>query len=180
MKKFFYLLSAVVALAACKEVVKGSNGVTYKTAVQYNDYIVSRQTILMKNIVAFGEMAQNNMDSAGYMLAAYVKETMSYINEIKGMPPYKGDSSLRHAAVNTFTFYKKVFENDYRQIIEINKSGEGATEKGSAKLNNIVADLTEEEGQLDKSFHNAQKFFAEINNMKLVENSMQKKVDNLK
>ena len=179
MKKLFFLLAIAFGVIACKESVKGTNGVMYKTAVQYNDYIVGRQTTLMKNIVAFGAMAQKDLDSAGKLLDIFTGETVGYIKEIKGMPPYKGDSSLRDAAVNTFTFYKKVFDNDYRQIIEINKSGESATEEGAAKVNKIVADITKEEAEFDKSFHNAQRNFAETNKMKLIENSMQKKVDDM-
>ena len=179
MKKLFFTLAIVVGFVACKESVKGTNGVTYKTAVQYNDYIVGRQTTLMKNIVTFGAMAQKDLDSAGKLLDIFARETVGYIKEIKGMPPYKGDSSLRDAAVNTFTFYKKVFDTDYRQIIEINKSGESATEEGAAKVNKIVADITKEEAEFDKFFHNAQRNFAETNNMKLIENSMQKKVDEM-
>jgi hypothetical protein len=164
---------------ACKQSVKGNNGVTYKSPVQYNDYIVGRQTTLMKNIVDFSKVSQVNLDSAEKMLDGYVIETSTMIDEIKGMPPYKGDSSLRDAAVNTFGFYKKVFENDYKQIIRLNKDGESMTEEGAAKVNSIVEDISKEEEKLDKAFHNAQKEFADKNNMKLMENSMQKKMNEL-
>ena len=55
------------------------------------------------------------------MLDGYVKETGSMINDIKGMPAFKGDSSLRDAAVNIFGFYKKIFDNDYRDVIHLRK-----------------------------------------------------------
>lgn len=55
---FVVFVFAVMALSACNKPVKGRNGVVYKSAVQYNDYIVNRQTTLMKNVVAFGEMVQ--------------------------------------------------------------------------------------------------------------------------
>ena len=179
MKNIFLMLTMAVLFAACKETVKGTNGVIYKTPIEYNDYIVSRQTTLMKNILAFGEMAQQNPDSAGKMLDVFAEETTDFIKEIKGMPPYKGDSTLRNAGVNIFTFYKKVFESYYKQILALNKSGENATEEGAAKLNSIVTNLNKEEEKADKAFHKAQKDFAETNNMKLIENSMQKKLDEM-
>lgn len=179
MKNIFLILTMAVLFAACKETVKGTNGVIYKTPIEYNDYIVSRQTTLMKNIVSFGEMAQTNPDSAGKMLDLFAKETTDFIQEIKGMPPYKGDTSLRNAGVNIFTFYKKVFQSYYKQIMEINKSGENKTEEGVAKLNSIVTNLNKEEEIADKAFHKAQKDFAETNKMKLIENSMQKKLDEM-
>ena len=174
----YLLFSAVLisGFAACNQSVKGKNGVSYKSAVQYNDYIVGRQTILMKNIIAFGEMAQPKPDSAKKMLDVYAKETINFIKEIKGMPPYKGDSSLRDAAINSFTFYKRVFEDDYKQILQIN---ENMTEEGSVEVKKIVEDLGKEEEKFDKAFHNAQKDFADKNNMKLMENKMQKEVDKL-
>ena len=48
MKKYLLLLTSIVLLlTSCKnESSKGANGVTYKTAVEYNDYIVARQTTL--------------------------------------------------------------------------------------------------------------------------------------
>lgn len=180
MKKFFFALTITIGLAACREAEKGSNGVTYKSPVQYNDYIVGRQATLMKNIIAFGKMAQINPDSAGKMLDIYAGETTNFITEIKGMPPYKGDSSLRDAAINTFIFYKKVFEDDYRQILQINKEGENMTEQSAAKLKGIVEDLSKEEEKFDKAFHNAQVDFAQRNKMKLIDNEMQKKVDEMK
>ena len=75
--------------------------------------------------------------------------------------------------------YKKVFEDDYKQIIRLNKDGESITEEGAAKVNSIVEDISKEEEKLDKAFHNAQSEFASKNNMKLMENSMQKKVNEL-
>jgi uncharacterized protein YoxC len=53
------------------------------------------------------------------------------------------------------------------------------TEEGAAKVNSIVEDINKEEEKLDKAFHNAQKEFADKNNMKLMENSMQKKMNEL-
>ena len=109
MKKHLLLLTTIVVLlTSCKnETPKGANGVTYKSAVEYNDYIVSRQTTLMKNIMKFISVAENDLDSAEGMLDGYVKETATMVTDIKGMPAFKGDSSLRNAAVNIFGFYKK-------------------------------------------------------------------------
>src|SRR5574338_426229 len=35
--------------------------------------------------------------------------------------PYKGDTALRDAAVSSFSFYKRVFEKDYMDILQIKK-----------------------------------------------------------
>jgi len=164
-------------MIACNKPVKGKNGVTYKTAVQYNDYIVSRQTKLLQNVLDFSKAAEINLDSAEKMLEKFADETTLKIEEIKGMPAYHGDSALRNAAVRTFSFYKDVFQDDYSSIIRIRKKGDEMTSEDMDEIKNIVDKITREEEGFDKSFHNAQKNFADRNKMKLAENEMQKKFE---
>src|ERR1700741_3668557 len=108
-------VSIIIVLAfcfiACNQPVKGKNGVTYKSAVQYNDYIVGRQSKLMQHVLDFSKAAANNLDSAEKMLTEFTNETAQTVEDIKGMPAYKGDTSLRDAAVRSFSFYKNVFQN---------------------------------------------------------------------
>ncbi len=173
MKNLLYFLLISAVLAACNEAVTGINGVVYKSASQYNDYIVTRQTSLMQNVLEFGKAVQKNLDSAGKMLDVFVKEADQMITDIKGMPSWKDDSSLRNAAINSFNFYKKVFDQDYKQILVISEDGTGASPKGSATINRIVEQITRDEENYDKTFHNAQVDFAKKNHMKLIENKMQ-------
>lgn len=171
---FFILAFSIIA---CNQPVKGRNGVVYKTAAQYNDYIVGRQTKLMEHVLDFAKAAANDLDSAEKMLARYTSETSTTIEEIKGMPAYKGDTSLRDAAVRSFSFYKNVFQNDYTRIIEIRKKGDAMTNEEVEEMQRIVEKITREEEGFDKSFHNAQQRFADKNNMRLGENEMQKKFE---
>lgn len=178
MKKILLIAVVSVSLLSCKnETPKGANGVTYKSAVQYNDYIVSRQTILMRNIMNFVDVAQRDLDSAESMLDKYVKETGTMITEIKGMPVYKGDSSLRDAAAGIFGFYKKIFDKDYREIIHLRKEQDGLSAGIEDRIQQIVKNVEEEEKGFDNRFQNAQKTFARKHNMKLIENEMQKEFD---
>lgn len=171
------IIVLVCSIISCNQPVKGRNGVTYKSAVQYNDYIVSRQSKLMQNVLNFSKAAEINLDSAEKMLVKYSIETATTVEEIKGMPAYKGDTSLRNAAARSFNFYKDVFQNDYTGIITIRKKGDEMTSEDIEKMKNIADKITREEEGFDKSFHNAQKNFADKNNMKLMENEMQKKFE---
>ena len=177
MKYVSIVIALVIGIIACNQPVKGRNGVTYKSAVQYNDYIVSRQTKLMQHILDFSKAASNNLDSAEKMLTEFTNETTQTVEDIKGMPAYKGDTSLRDAAVRSFNFYKNVFQNDYTRIIQIRKKGYEMTNEEVEEMQRIVDKITREEDGFDKSFHNAQKSFADKNNMKLAENEMQKKFE---
>ena len=159
--------------------MKGPNGITYKSAAAYNDYIVGRQSTLIKNVLKFGEAAKVNLDSAEALLDKFIPETERVITELKGMPLWKGDSSLRNAAVQSFTFYKRVFEEDYRRILAIRKD-ENAGENEIIELNAIIEKISKEEEKFDKTFRNAQKDFAQKNKMKLIKNDLQKKIDEAK
>ena len=107
-------------------------------------------------------------------------EADKMIEEIKGMPPYKGDSALRDAAVSSFSFYKRVFGKDYMDILEIKKKGpENITEEDMQQANAIVEKISKEEEGYDKRFHEAQQRYADKNNMKLADNKMQKEIDKI-
>ncbi len=181
MKKIVLLLFIAAAFTACKqkESIKGENGITYTDPAQYNDYIVTRQTSLVRKIMDFSTAAQTNLDTAASLLGKYEKQTAVMIDEIKGMPPYNGDSSLRETAIRSFNFYKRVFKDDYKQLIDIRKAGGDQTEEGVAEMNRIVENLSKEEEVLDKAFHAAQRSFATKHKMKLMDNEMQKKIDKM-
>lgn len=179
MKKYVLVLIALAGLlASCKqEQPKGTNGITYKNAVEYNDYIVSRQSRLMKNIMSFVQVAQSDLDSAERMLDLYVRETGSMVTELKGMPAFKGDSTLRDAAVSIFGFYRKIFDKDYRDILHLRKEQDGTNPDIEEQIQRIVKNVEQEEKGFDERFQGAQKAFARKNKMKLIENEMQKEFE---
>ena len=167
----------VFGMIACNQAPMGRNGVAFKSAVQYNDYIVNRQAKHIQNVLDFSKAAGKNLDSAEKMLDKFTGETAIFVEELKDMPAYKGDSSLRDAAVRIFNFYKKVFQIDYPRIIQIRKKGDEMTNEELEEMKDIVGKITRDEEGYDKSFHNIQKNFADKNNIKLTENKMQKKFE---
>jgi len=88
------------------------------------------------------------------------------------MPPYKGDSSLRDAAINSFIFYKRVFNQDYMEIISIRKKEPGMTDADMARINQILENIREQEEGLFRTFRQAQIDFAAEHRMELKENTM--------
>ncbi len=181
MRKFLIALLLGSVLIACKQSVKGKNGVSYSSAVQYNDYIVDRQTKLMKNVLEFGKMSDSQMDTADAALRRYANQAETMIGELKGMPAYKGDSALRDAAVRSFTFYKRVFETEYMDLLKIRQKGqENITPDDVAEANRIVESISKEEESFDAAFKKAQENYAERNHMKLKNNSLQDDLNKLK
>lgn len=172
----YLLLSVIVVFGfiACNQPIKGKNGVIYKSAAQYNDYIIHRQNDLIKKIEEFGAVADTNVDSAETMLDQSTKEVEKMIIELQGMPAFKGDSALRDAAANSFSFYKQLFDNEYRAVLKIRKKRkENITEDDTEEVNKVVQDINKQEERFEKALHNAQKNFAEKNKMRLIPNKAQ-------
>lgn len=171
------LLLLPVMVLACNRPVKGKNGVVYKNAMQYNDYIVSRQSIVIRNIMSFGKVARSDADSAYGLLDQYAEETGRLINELKGMPPYGGDSSFRDAAVTCFVFYKRVLEKDYKELLDVRRRTDIDLTTTDSLLNEISDRLGAEEDVIDRKFQKAQERFVKSNNLKLTDNEIQKEID---
>ena len=157
-------LACVVFVISCKtQTRKGANGVTYNTAQEYNDYIVGRQTKLVERVMDFVKVSQTDLDAAEVLLDTCVKEAHQMANEIKGMSPFKNDSTLRDAAVSIFGFYEKIFDKDYRDLIHLKKEQDGTSMEIENRIREIVTKVTEEEKGFDNRFRTAQQAFASKN-----------------
>jgi hypothetical protein len=181
MRNLLLLLLTGTAIASCKQAVKGTNGVSYDSAVEYNDYIVERQTNLMRNVLEFGNMNGAEMDTAETHLRRYARQAKEMIVEIKGMPAYNGDSAFRDAALKSFHFYLDIFEKDYLDVLAIHKKGrERITAGDVAEANRILEKIGNEEKAHDAAFRKAQENFAEKNHIKLTDNRIQEEGEKLK
>src|SRR6202007_317274 len=107
----------------------------------------------------------NDLDSADRMLDQMVIRIDTMLIDLRGMPPYRGDSAFRDAAINSFGFYKRAFGDDYKQLISIQKNKSDTGAEANAEMQRIVDHISREEEKLDKTFHNAQQSFAEKNHM---------------
>jgi hypothetical protein len=158
-----------IILIACNPPVKGKNGQVYRNAAEYNNYIIERQSIIMKDIAAFVRISNTSLDSADLELDKSIPELARMNTEIRDMPLYKGDSSLRNSAVRLFHFYYRLFTEDYKQLIQFWRTNGRQTRLGINETNRVIDKITLEEEKYDKNFHNTQKDFAEKNHMKIKE-----------
>ncbi|MEO7312187.1 MAG: hypothetical protein ABIX01_17420 [Chitinophagaceae bacterium] len=180
MKNVLIVIAAAMMFVGCKTTAKGKNGVVYNSAVEYNDYIVTKQTDLVKQIIRFSKEAQDgDLTAAGRTVDDAVSFSDKAITDIEGMPEWKGNTTMRDNAVNLFKFYKEIFARDYRRILEM-KGDNQLTPEEESEYNKMMANITSKEGDLDKEFKASQQSFAKDNNMKVLENDMQKKIDEMK
>ncbi len=150
-----FILCLAACIASCTGPIRGRNGVVYKTAAEYNDYIINRQLNVVQHIVDFSNVSKKDLDSSGRLLGTYQLITRQMTNEINGMPAYEGDSTFRDAAVNLFNFYSHLFRNEYPQIIEYRKKGMFLTSDDLIEQDSNIKAIKVEEEDLHKSLYNA-------------------------
>lgn len=176
------LVSLLLLMASCKQKnYVGSNGVEFTSAIEYNDYIITRQKTVVSEISRYGNAAQVNADSAEIILDKTVEHIGNMLVEIKGMPAFNGDSSFRDAAIELFNFYKKSFSTDFKEMLNINRKVELDTfdESDIARFKQIEEDISKKENPLDAKLKEMQMQFAKKNNLKLTDNSVQKEIDKM-
>lgn len=199
MKKIIFLLQFTFLLfAACKNSIKdnketgsastvgnsstfveGTNGEAYKNAIQYNDFIVNKQTEVAKQIMQFAAESQTDLNTAEQTINQAVSKVSQTITAIEGMPDWKGNTALRDSALSLFRFYKTIFSDDYRRIIAMQKDGTVSQEE-KTEYYQITQKINSSEAKLDAGFKTAQKDFALQNGFKVATNELQGKIDEMK
>ncbi len=162
---------------ACKDPLRAKDGTIFKTPADYNEYIIGRQTKVIRNIIDLGNRIEVSPDTAYALLDRFTAETDSVMGDIKGMPPFRSDSAFRDAAIRSFAFYKTLFNEHYRRILKIRMRGDDATEEGVSELMEVMEKIKREEEMLDKQLHNAQTEFATKYEMKMRPSAIQKEIN---
>lgn len=160
------ILSIVVSCNTAPEST-GRNGVVFKSAAEYNDYIVSRQMEVLAMVDQFAAASATSADSAQTVLERSSRITGEYLADLSAMSDYKGDTAFRNAAVNSFTFYKRIFDNEYKALLDISAKGDSPSEADVQTIQQITQAVTAEEAVLDKRFASAQRDFAQKNKLQL-------------
>lgn len=171
-------LTCTSILLSCSiPVAEGRNGARFATALEYNNYIIERQSGVITHIMNLGKLAETDLPATEAYLDKGVALADSVLTDVKGLSDFKGDSALRNSAIVLFAFYHKVFDKDYREMIAIRKKGEDISEEDYQRLQLLQQDLVQEEIVKDKHFLNAQQDFAARNNLRLGNNALQKQID---
>jgi hypothetical protein len=163
----FLALLGIVIACNTSPTATGRNGIQFKTPAEYNDYIITRQQQVARLIDQFAAASAENTDSAQAVLEKSSRITGEYLTDLSAMSDFKGDTAFRNAAVNNFTFYKRIFDNEYKTLLAINSKGNKVSAADAQRAQVITQSLTTEEAALDKRFTSAQKDFAQKNKLSL-------------
>ncbi|MCK6641285.1 MAG: hypothetical protein L6Q81_14490 [Bacteroidia bacterium] len=134
----------------------------FETAVEYNDYIVDQQTAVGAAITAYMNEVDDSLstkESCNKQRLLSLAKVKDYRNNIKAMPAWKGDASLRDTALLLFDFYVRTFENSYAQVLDLIFT-DPFTEETELALDKLVAELTADEAVYDSWFLSCQERFA--------------------
>lgn len=142
---------------------------SFKDAVEYNDYIVNKQTaigVLINDLMTIVNDSTSTLEQAHKNRTAAIVKMSTIINDIRSMPDWKGNTELRDVSINLFSFYRSCFENEYKSMIDIVYKTD-ATDDDFAELDRLLVVVTEKEKPLDDKFAAAQSAFAKANGFTL-------------
>ena len=181
MKNVFAIIAMFISVLfiSCNGPIKGKNGVSYKTALQYNDYILNKQKDIVNLIMQYAQAGQNDLAKADVILDTAIATSNRYINDVEGMPAWKGDSTFRDTTLSLFRFYKNTFSGGYRYIIDMQRDGTVSAAE-EEKYKQIVADITDTEGRLDANMKRTQQAFADKNGFRVERTELQDKINQMK
>jgi hypothetical protein len=172
MKKLVYLLFivAVAATTGCEKKL---------TATEYNNKIIDEQGKVLDLVLDFtAKVDESDMKGARLLLEKTGVQCDSSIKTIEAMGPFDDDASFKDAAIDLFKFYKRAFATDYKELLDIIEKEE-PTMEDLDRVNVIVKKVSDEEMVLDDKVQKVQKEFADKHDVKITDNSMQEKIDNL-
>ena len=188
MKKLNYILSAFIlflAFSACKPKNgadsgdnKDSDKLTFPSAVEYNDFIISQQENIVKSLLSLADAMNAGVnDDIKSKYELFGKQCKKSLDTIKKMDSYNNDTAFRDESIKLFQFYYDIYQKDYKEMVDIIIKGDKIDEKDMTRLEEIKESITKRENERDGAFADAQNKFAKENNMQIIPNDLQKDVN---
>ena len=173
MKVFISLLTiSFLLLQSC-------NSKPTMTPVEYNDTIIKEQAKIIELMFDLVAKIETDLDGCEAVRLKTIVQCDSSIQLVSAMEPFDGDASMRNTALDLFKFYKKAYENEYKEMIEILQLKDKITPDDMARMTSLNDELAKKETSLDSAFQGAQAAFAKKNNIIIEDNKLQKKIDNI-
>jgi len=158
---------------------KKTNDSRFASALQYNDFIVTRQTAVARLIVQFATDSKTDLTKASQTIDEAIAKVDETITDIQTMPDWNGNTALRDKALPLFKFYRTIFSEDYKRVLAMKKDGVISPDEVK-EYNQIMDRITATENMLDTDFKTAQSEFAASNGFGVATNEMQQKIDEMK
>lgn len=146
----------------------------FAEAVKYNDFIVDQQTQIGKAIQAFNDAFTNTADTAVIhgKRRDIINQANQSVKQLQMTEPFKGDTSLLKHAKALFSFYAKIANNEYRQMLDVLFSKNSTQQQINEQLMALLDKVSVQEKLYDANFLNAQNAFAKKYNIALKANEV--------
>jgi len=136
----------------------------YMEVISKQQENVSKRYMSYKSASAHGKR-EKKVEILRSKLMDEIQEARMNINSL---PSYKGDKNYRDTAVNFMKFYYNVMNDDYTKIINMEEIAEQSYDEMEAYLL-LEEKIQEKLSEANKKFSDAQKQFAQKNNVNLTE-----------
>ncbi|MFH1434855.1 MAG: hypothetical protein ABIJ56_03970, partial [Pseudomonadota bacterium] len=111
--------------------------------------------------------------------AALISSIDAALADAKALKPFDGSTDFKDTTIALFEFYKDISAKEYKEIIDILKKGDEITEADAKRIDEINADISKREAELDDKFQVVQEAFAKKFGIPLIDNELQGEIDNL-
>lgn len=149
-------------------------------AIEYNDAIIKEQSKIIELSLDLVESMDTDISKCKEIRLDIVKQCDESLAAIKKLKGFEGSERMKNAAIELFSFYKKIYSNEYKQMFDILDKGVDITEEDLAFIQKMEVDVTKQEEKLDKEFADAQQELATKFNFQMEENENQQKIDAIK
>lgn len=144
---------------------------SFETAVEYMDYIYKANTALTQKYLSY--LSAVSHGKSARKVEKRRQEVLNSINDtrfnIMGMPPFKGDRSLKDTTVNYLKLLNYIFNDQYGKIVNMEEIAEQSYDAMEAYL--LAQEKAQEKLQeASKKQQEMQQQFAAKNNIKLLDN----------
>ncbi len=156
-----------------------TSAMEFSSSVRYNDFIINKQTAVYSKIVELVNCMDKCDDTElRNKYKEFGDEAKDALKQVKRLTDFNGNTEFRDKAIDLFNFYIEVYETAYKELIDMYIKGD-ISEKDQIHMNKIIGEVTVKEEKLDAAFQAAQQKFADENDMQIIENEIQKEIDNL-
>ena len=159
--------------------VKNDTETRFGSALEYNNFIVTRQTAVAKLIIQFADDSKTDLAKASQTIDEAIARVDQTITDIQTMPGWNGSTALRDNALPLFKFYRTIFSEDYKRVIAMKKD-DVISQDEKTEYNRMMERITTTENKLDTDFKTAQAEFASGNGFGVAANDMQQQIDDMK
>lgn len=149
-------------------------------AVEFNNLVINEQQRISELAIKLVDTMRSDISKCKEIRLDIVKQCDESLAAIKKLKGFEGSERMKNAAIELFSFYKKIYSNEYKQMFEILDKGVDITEEDLAFIQKMEVDVTKQEEKLDKEFADAQQELATKFNFQMEENENQQKIDAIK